>query len=108
MEPGANKEALLNFKAAILCCLLLFFSQYSFVLMVFAGMPSYINTFAAIVDLSRFNNSCLKSPASTSVDLIFQSSPFRLNQLTWRDTCTAASVDIIFIPFIVYYAYIAI
>ena len=29
-----------------------------------------INTFTAIVDLSRFNNSCLKSPASTLVDLI--------------------------------------
>jgi len=28
-----------------------------------------INTFTAIVDLSRFNNSCLKSPASTLVDL---------------------------------------
>ena len=28
-----------------------------------------INTFIAIVDLSRFNNSCLKSPASTLVDL---------------------------------------
>ena len=31
-----------------------------------------INTFTAIVDLSRFNNSCLKSPASTLVDLTFQ------------------------------------
>ena len=29
-----------------------------------------LNTFTAIVDLSRFNNSCLKSPASTLVDLI--------------------------------------
>jgi len=32
-----------------------------------------INTFTAIVNLSRFNNSRLKSPASTLVDLIFQS-----------------------------------
>ena len=32
-----------------------------------------LNTFTAIVDLSRFNNSCLKSPASTLVDLTFQS-----------------------------------
>ena len=43
-----------------------------------------LNTFAAIVDLSRFNNSCLKSPASTLVDLTFQSRalrPFSLNQL---------------------------
>ena len=32
-----------------------------------------VNTFTAIVDLSRFNNSCLKSPASTLVDLTFQS-----------------------------------
>jgi len=29
-----------------------------------------VNTFTAIVDLSRFNNSCLKSQASTLVDLI--------------------------------------
>ena len=44
----------------------------------------YINTFTAIVDLSRFNNSCLKSPTSTLVDLTFQSHALRsfsLNQL---------------------------
>ena len=44
----------------------------------------YLNTFTAIVDLSRFNNSCLKSPASTLVDLTFQSRTLRsfiLNQL---------------------------
>ena len=44
----------------------------------------HINTFTAIVDLSRFNNSCLKSPASTLVDLTFQSRALRsfsLNQL---------------------------
>jgi len=38
----------------------------------------------ASVDLSQFNNSCFKSPASTLVDLIFQSRPLRsfsLNQL---------------------------
>ena len=43
-----------------------------------------INTFTAIVDLSRFHNSCLKSPASTLVDLTFQSRALRsfsLNQL---------------------------
>ena len=43
-----------------------------------------INIFTAIVDLSRFNNSCLKSPASTLVDLTFQSRAlrsFNLNQL---------------------------
>ena len=77
-----------------------------------------LNTFTAIVDLSRFNNSCLKSPASTLVDLIFQSCALRsfsLNQLVTchyrRETYTAASVylaNVIFIPFIVYYAYIAI
>ena len=42
------------------------------------------NTFTAIVDLSLFNNSCLKSPASTLVDLTFQSRALRsfsLNQL---------------------------
>ena len=44
----------------------------------------YLNTFTAIVELSRFNNSCLKSPASTLVDLTFQSRTLRsfsLNQL---------------------------
>ena len=43
-----------------------------------------INTFTAIVDLSRFNNSYLKSPTSTLVDLTFQSRALRsfsLNQL---------------------------
>jgi len=43
-----------------------------------------INTFTAIVDLSRFNNSCLKLPASTLVDLTFESHALRsfsLNQL---------------------------
>ena len=43
-----------------------------------------VNTFTAIVDLSRFNNSYLKSPASTFVDLTFQSRALRsfsLNQL---------------------------
>ena len=57
---------------------------------------SNLNTFTAIVDL---------------VDLIFQSCSFSLNQLTWQETCTAASVylaDIIFIPSVAYYAYIAI
>ena len=33
----------------------------------------HFNTFTAIVDFSRFNNSCLKSPASTLVDLTLQS-----------------------------------
>ena len=44
----------------------------------------FLNTFTAIVDLSRFNNSCLKSLASTVVDLTFQSRAlhsFSLNQL---------------------------
>ena len=44
----------------------------------------FLNTFTAIVDLSRFNNSCLRSPASTLVDLTFQSRALRsfsLNQL---------------------------
>ena len=48
------------------------------------GGMYYINTFTAIVDLSRFNNSCLKSPAWTLVDLTFQSRALRsfsLNQL---------------------------
>ena len=36
-----------------------------------------LNTFTAIVDLSRFNNSCLKLPASTLVHLTFQSRALR-------------------------------
>ena len=47
-------------------------------------VSSKLNTFTAIVDLSRFNNSCLKSPASSLVDLTFQSHALRsfsLNQL---------------------------
>jgi len=47
-------------------------------------IESIIDTFTAIVDLSRFNNSCLKLPASTLVNLIFQSHvlrSFSLNQL---------------------------
>ena len=45
---------------------------------------SNINIFTAIVGLSRFNNSCLKSPTSTLDDLTFQSRSLRsfsLNQL---------------------------
>jgi len=78
-----------------------------------------LNTFAAsYLNTQGFNNSCLKSPASTLVDLTFQSRALRsfsLNRLRnlslRRETYTAASVclaDIIFIPFIVQYAYIAI
>ena len=40
-----------------------------------------IYTFTAIIDLSRFNNSWLKSLVSTLVDLIFQSRSFSFNQL---------------------------
>ena len=73
---------------------------------------SFINTFTATVDLSRFNNSCLKSPASTLDDLIFQSRSFSFNQLhdlsllagnLYSSSVYLADV----IPFIVY-AYIAI
>ena len=49
-----------------------------------SAYKDYLNTFNAVVDLSRFNNSCLKSPASTLVDLTFQSRALRsfsLNQL---------------------------
>ena len=76
----------------------LFLSSMSFsscvrflpLLLVPSNFPSffhsiiYFNTFTAIVDLSRFNNSCLKSPASTLVDLTLQSRALRsfsLNQL---------------------------
>ena len=51
---------------------------------VVSSENSHFNTFTAIIDLSRFNNSCLKSPASTLVDLTFQSRALRsfsLNQL---------------------------
>ena len=47
-------------------------------------VKKFVNTFTAIVDLSRFNNSCLNSPASILVDLTFQSRALRsfsLNQL---------------------------
>ena len=78
-----------------------------------------INTFAArYLNTQGLNNSCLKSPASTLVDLTFQSRALRSFSLNQLRTChyrgatyTAASVylaDIIFIPFIVQYAYIAI
>jgi hypothetical protein len=64
--------------------------------MSLAAVSIVINTFTAIVELSRFNNPCLKSPASTLVDLIFQSRSFSFNQLRdrhyRRETCTAASV----------------
>jgi hypothetical protein len=54
-----------------------------------------VNTFTAVVYLSRFNNSYLKLPVSTLVDLIFQSLSFSVYQLTCHymwETCTAASV----------------
>ena len=74
------------------------------------------NTFAAsYLNTQGLNNSCLKSPASTLVNLTFQSRALRtFSYVTChyrRETYTAASVylaDIIFIPFIVQYAYIAI
>jgi len=37
----------------------------------FLPLVAHLNTFTAIVDLSQLNNSCLKSPASTLVDLNF-------------------------------------
>jgi hypothetical protein len=60
------------------------------------------NTFTAKIDHSWFNNSCLRLPASTVVDLIFQSHSFSLGGKLVH------LVDVIFIPFIVYYAYVAI
>ena len=51
---------------------------------IFRYFSVEFKTFTAIVDLSRFNNSCLKSPASTLVHLTFQSRALRsfsLNQL---------------------------
>src|SRR5215510_6004868 len=61
-----------------------------------ALMMVSFNTFTAIVNLSRFNNSCLKSPALTLVDLIFQSRSFSLNQLAChyrRENGTAACTE---------------
>ena len=70
---------------------------------MFMECPSYLNTFTAVVDLSRFNNSRLKLPASTLVDLTFQSRALRYVTCHYRrETYTAASVylaDVIFIPF---------
>jgi hypothetical protein len=68
---------------------------------------NFINTFTAKIDHSRFNNSCLGLPALTLVGLNFSIALFQLR----RETCTAASVhlaDVIFTPFTVYYAYVAI
>jgi len=51
---------------------------------IFSDEATFHNTFTAVIDHSRFNNSCLKLPASTLVDLIFQSlslRSFSLNQL---------------------------
>ena len=49
------------------------------------AIPAFINTFAAsYLNTQELNNSCLKSPASTLVDLTFQSRALRsfsLNQL---------------------------
>ena len=49
------------------------------------GVHRYLNTFAAsYLNTQGLNNSCLKSPASTLVDLTFQSRALRsfsLNQL---------------------------
>jgi len=77
----------------------------------------FFNTFAAsYLNTQGLNNSCLKSPASTLVDLTFQSRALRsfsliqLRNLYYRrETYTAASVYLAdIIPFIVQYAYIAI
>ena len=60
------------------------FEPYNILCIVKADSMVSFNTFTAIVDLSRFNNSCLKSPTSTLVDLTFQSRALRyfsLNQL---------------------------
>jgi len=105
---------LLSYKESMLAVLVLWLSATALVSksqsIQDVWCNSYLNTFTAIVDLSRFNNSRLKLPASTLVNQIFQSHSFSLNQLNChyrRETCTAASVylaDIIFIPFIVYYS----
>ena len=88
-------------------------------IVIFAVLRTHLNTFAAsYLNTQGLNNSCLKSPASTLVDLTFQSRTLRsfsLNQYVTchykQETYTAPSVylaDIIFIPFIVQYVYIAI
>jgi hypothetical protein len=47
----------------------------------FTGGPErYVNTFTARIDHSLFNNSCLRLPASTLVNLIFQSHSFSLGR----------------------------
>jgi hypothetical protein len=64
------------------------------------------NTFTAKVDHSRFNSSCLRLPASTLVDLIFRSRSFSLGGKLVQQLQYILA-DVIFIPFIVYYAYVA-
>jgi hypothetical protein len=44
----------------------------------FLSSDSFLNTFTAKVDHSWFNNSCRRLPASTLVDLIFQTRSFSL------------------------------
>ena len=66
----ANARCCANLNTAVL--LLLLAST-----VLFLRHSPDLTHFTAIVDLSRFNNSCLKSPASTLVDLTFQSRALR-------------------------------
>jgi hypothetical protein len=66
----------------------------------------HLKTFTTKINHGRFNNSCLSLPASTLVDLIFQLRSFSLGGKLVQQSVHLA--DVIFIPFIVYYAYVAI
>jgi hypothetical protein len=98
----------INIKAGVL------FQEKIIQKIVFIQYTLVFNIFAAVIDIRRFNNSCLRLPASTTVDLIFQllSFSFTLADLLLQagNLSAATSVylaDVIFIPFIVCYAYIA-
>ena len=88
LHPQTHSECLV---VANLCChnipsvsliQTLYFVPVSILMQILCSFQfPNLNTFTAIVHLSRFNNSCLKSPASTLVDLILQSRSFSFNQL---------------------------
>jgi hypothetical protein len=91
------------FLESVPCYLSNSYTKWCFIIYISKERVFHFNTFTAIIDLSQFNNSCLKTPASTLVNLTFQSRSFSLNQLTChyrRETCTAASVYLADVAFI--------
>ena len=78
IHENRNSEKYILFKSVtyIFACFLHFSYDSDIIgcriyLQAFVVHCEFLNTFTAIIDLSRFNNSCLKSPTSTLVDLTF-------------------------------------